>query len=107
MSTSCSGLMTAYVDCLRQTACYKVIGRGLGSRRLQRVLCCECAAALLPPTTAPSRSCLVRAKQERKRTVTQCAEELPEECNPLRYALFACKRGQMDARTRIQGNKGY
>lgn len=24
MSTSCHGLITAYVDCLRQTECYKV-----------------------------------------------------------------------------------
>lgn len=39
--------------------------------------------------------------------MTECAEELPEQCNSLRYALFACKRGQMDARSRIQGNKGY
>lgn len=46
-------------------------------------------------------------RQERKKTVTACAEELPEACNALRYALFACKRGQMDARSRIQGNKGY
>jgi cytochrome c oxidase assembly factor 5 len=45
--------------------------------------------------------------QEKKKTVTQCAEELPEECESLRYALFACKRGQVDARSRIQGNKGY
>ncbi|KAF8056478.1 digeranylgeranylglyceryl phosphate synthase [Scenedesmus sp. PABB004] len=67
MSTSCHGLMAKYVDCLRQTACFKEGGK----------------------------------------TVTQCAERLPEECNSLRYALFACKRGQMDARTRIQGNKGY
>ncbi|KAF6255338.1 cytochrome c oxidase assembly protein PET191 [Scenedesmus sp. NREL 46B-D3] len=67
MSTSCHGLITKYVDCLRQTECYR----------------------------------------DKKKTVTQCAEELPEECNSLRYALFACKRGQVDARSRIQGNKGY
>jgi cytochrome c oxidase assembly factor 5 len=59
--------MAKYVDCLRQTACYR----------------------------------------EEKLSVTACAERLPEECAPLRYALFSCKRGQMDARTRIQGNKGY
>lgn len=38
--------------------------------------------------------------------MTQCTEKCPTECQPLRYALFACKRGQVDARTRIQGNKG-
>eukprot|EP00879_Flechtneria_rotunda_P006757 GHRR01007101.1.p1 GENE.GHRR01007101.1~~GHRR01007101.1.p1 ORF type:complete len:167 (+),score=8.91 GHRR01007101.1:19-519(+) len=67
MPAACHGLITAYVDCLRQTACYK----------------------------------------ERKKTVTDCSAELPEECSALRYALFACKRGQVDARSRIQGNKGY
>lgn len=36
-----------------------------------------------------------------------CAAQNPEECDALRYALFACKRGQVDARSRIQGNKGY
>lgn len=29
----------------------------------------------------------------------------PPECETYRYALFHCRRGQMDARTRIQGNK--
>jgi hypothetical protein len=32
------------------------------------------------------------------------AEHAPE-CESYRYALFHCRRGQMDARTRIQGNK--
>ncbi len=29
------------------------------------------------------------------------------ECETFRYALFQCRKGQVDARTRIQGNKGY
>ena len=45
--------------------------------------------------------------QEQHRSVTDCATTKPEECEALRYALFACRRGQVDARTRIQGNKGY
>jgi hypothetical protein len=32
------------------------------------------------------------------------AEHAPA-CESYRYALFHCRRGQMDARTRIQGNK--
>jgi cytochrome c oxidase assembly factor 5 len=55
----------------------------------------------------PQQCDMCLCQQERKKTVTECAEELPEQCNSLRYALFACKRGQMDARSRIQGNKGY
>lgn len=66
------------------------------------LLLLQCYCFLIGPAHA-APCCL----QGRKKTVTQCAEELPEECNALRYALFACKRGQMDARSRIQGNKGY
>lgn len=33
--------------------------------------------------------------------------EKPPECETFRYALFQCRKGQLDARTRIQGNKGY
>jgi cytochrome c oxidase assembly factor 5 len=46
-------------------------------------------------------------KQDERRSVVECADTKPEECESLRYALFACKRGQVDARSRIQGNKGY
>ena len=46
-------------------------------------------------------------QQDERRSVVECADTKPEECESLRYALFACKRGQVDARSRIQGNKGY
>ncbi|KAI8476225.1 MAG: cytochrome c oxidase assembly protein PET191 [Monoraphidium minutum] len=45
--------------------------------------------------------------KEQHKSVTECSAAKPEECESLRYALFACRRGQVDARTRIQGNKGY
>ncbi|KAL6748219.1 cytochrome c oxidase assembly protein [Haematococcus lacustris] len=67
MSTSCSGLLSKYAECLRSTECVKS-----GKHELR-----ECMAQKAP------------------------------ECESFRYALFHCKRGQMDARTRIQGNKGY
>ncbi|KAI3428052.1 hypothetical protein D9Q98_006437 [Chlorella vulgaris] len=44
-------------------------------------------------------------KQDNK-TVTECAKEV-EECQGLRNAYSACKRGQLDARSRLRGNKGY
>jgi hypothetical protein len=43
--------------------------------------------------------------QEHKKPIKECMAEHPAECEPYRYALFHCRRGQMDARTRIQGNK--
>lgn len=47
------------------------------------------------------------ATQDEKRELKECMEERPPECESFRYALFQCRKGQMDARTRIQGNKGY
>jgi hypothetical protein len=130
MSTSCHGLITAYVDCLRQTECYQVIERRwghLGAGKLPRHAVRTRAAPTLSAVVEGHTTTLARlqhatpsyllccpashppahAPQERKKTVTQCAEERPEQCDALRYAVFACKRGQMDARSRIQGNKGY
>ncbi|EFN58189.1 hypothetical protein CHLNCDRAFT_20514 [Chlorella variabilis] len=38
--------------------------------------------------------------------ISECAKEVPE-CQGLRNAYSACKRGQLDARSRLRGNKGY
>jgi len=43
----------------------------------------------------------------RHKDLKECMKEHPTECEQFRYAVFHCRRGQMDARTRIQGNKGY
>ncbi|KAG2482287.1 hypothetical protein HYH03_018772 [Edaphochlamys debaryana] len=43
----------------------------------------------------------------RQKDVKDCMAEHAPECEQYRYSLFQCRRGQMDARTRIQGNKGY
>ena len=48
----------------------------------------------------------VSLAQVDKRSIKECAKEV-EECEGLRYSLFVCRRGQLDARTRIAGNKGY
>lgn len=42
-----------------------------------------------------------------KKDLQTCMAEKPSECETFRYALFQCRKGQLDARTRIQGNKGY
>ncbi|XAR50425.1 hypothetical protein NMG60_11004748 [Bertholletia excelsa] len=45
------------------------------------------------------------------RPIKECAKEkspcIPSECVGLRETLFNCKRGQVDMRARIRGNKGY
>ncbi|GLJ22480.1 hypothetical protein SUGI_0423250 [Cryptomeria japonica] len=49
--------------------------------------------------------------KEEKRSYRECAGEkdpaIPSECVGLRETYFNCKRGQVDMRTRIRGNKGY
>jgi hypothetical protein len=45
------------------------------------------------------------ALQKEGKDVRTCAKEA-EECANLRYTYYNCKRGKMDARTRIAGTKG-
>ena len=57
---------------------------------------------MLTPPRVPGR----HGPQKEGRDIKACAREA-EECFGLRNAYFACKRGQLDPRTRIRGNKGY
>lgn len=49
--------------------------------------------------------------KEQNRSYRDCAGEkapqIASECVGLRETYFKCKRGQVDMRTRIRGNKGY
>ncbi|CAA7406796.1 unnamed protein product [Spirodela intermedia] len=49
--------------------------------------------------------------KEQKRSYRECAGEkvplITSECVGLRETYFNCKRGQVDMRARIRGNKGY
>lgn len=44
--------------------------------------------------------------QKEGRDIKTCAKEVPE-CVGLRNSYSACKRGQLDPRARIRGNKGF
>ncbi len=54
------------------------------------------------PPAFSTRVCV----QVEHKDVKECAKEV-QGCAGLRYSYFSCKRGQMDARTRLRGNKGY
>lgn len=45
--------------------------------------------------------------QVEKRGLKECMSEKPPECETFRFALFECRKSQVDARTRLKGNKGY
>lgn len=44
--------------------------------------------------------------QKEGKPIKECAKEV-KECEGLRNSYSACKRGQLDARSRLRGNKGY
>ncbi len=60
-----------------------------------------------PPPPGVQRASLARPSlpQEHK-DIRTCAKEV-KECDGLRNSYAACKRGQVDARSRLRGNKGY
>jgi cytochrome c oxidase assembly factor 5 len=48
--------------------------------------------------------------QEQNHTLKKCMKDgqlFPEECTTLRQLYLQCKRGQLDMRSRLRGNKGY
>jgi len=48
--------------------------------------------------------------QVHNHTVVACAkmeQGLTDECKGLRYTYAHCKKGMLDMRTRIRGNRGY
>lgn len=62
----------------------------------------------MPPSSCACRTAApraTRALQVEKKDLKECMKARPYECEQFRYALFHCRKGQVDARTRIQGNK--
>ena len=54
----------------------------------------------------PAASFPAPAPWQEGKDIKTCAKEV-KECDGLRNAYSACKRGQIDARSRLRGNKGY
>lgn len=46
------------------------------------------------------------ARAQEGKPIRECAKEV-KACEGLRNSYSACKRGQLDARSRLRGNKGY
>lgn len=75
----------------------------------QQLAFAACFPTFIREHAAAAYNCIINGLQVQVegKTATECTKEDIEECASLRYALFVCRRGQVDARTRIQGNKGY
>ena len=108
MSKSCQGMLKELVKCLRESDCFKVTVRpGACGTFVARP-----AATSLRPKLAGDFDLHttmfgspIRVQKEGK-DITTCAREV-DTCAGLRNAYAACKRGQLDPRARIRGNKGY
>ena len=97
MSKSCKGLLQQLVKCLRESDCVQVL-----PARTQRGACAHARPEALPTTPRPP----ALSPQVEGKDIRECAQAVPE-CAGLRTAYFTCKRGQVDPRSRILGNKGY
>ena len=124
MSKSCKGLLQELVKCLRESDCIKVStarpplprqGAAVQSWLARGVPRRAAAAACrlrdrrwhphphaAPESTPPHRD----VPQKEGKDIKVCAVEA-KECAGLRTSYFACKRGQLDPRNRIRGNKGF
>ena len=88
-----------------------VSGNLYSSKATDRFQSAPLLCLLTRPAKRPnlSNACWLKSPtwlQVDNKSVTQCAKDA-KECGGLRYAYFQCKRGQVDARNRITGNKGY
>jgi len=99
MSKSCKGLLKELVKCLRESDCMKVVSFAAKGARGRPAFAAATRALAGPPPAA------LWHLQEGK-PIKECAQQVPE-CDGLRNAYSACKRGQLDARSRLRGNKGY
>ena len=81
MSKSCKGMLEEMLECAEQSKCYSPEnGRDLEF----------CVTALLSSSESDATT-----------------KHGLDECMTKKQLYLKCKRGQMDMRTRIRGNKGY
>lgn len=92
MSEACHNVLERFVSCLRESDCIKVC-----------IIFFDISNVLREKHTAYTTSCTMLMQVHHK-DVRTCAKEV-EECSQFRLAYYNCKRGQVDARTRIPGNK--
>ncbi|KAL5205591.1 hypothetical protein ABZP36_033800 [Zizania latifolia] len=135
MAKSCKGLAMELVKCLSETNCVKVDpslppSPRVSSRPRHRLLRPDlaCRGVRVPPAGNAAIvslgggtrgwiddpihfAAVIEAGAVQKRPYKECAGEkvpsITSECVGLRETYFNCKRGQVDMRARIRGNKGY
>ena len=117
MSKSCAGMLEEMLKCAEQSKCY--LSRSRSRRENSNSLEEEggndddalefCVNALMRTTTTNDDDDDDEKKKKKKKNnnKNQITELGLDECVVKKQVYLKCKRGQMDMRTRMRGNKGY
>lgn len=115
MSKSCAGMLEEMLKCAEQSKCY--LSRSRSRRENSNSLEEEggndddddalefCVNALMRTTTTTDDD--DDDDEKKKNNKNQITELGLDECVVKKQVYLKCKRGQMDMRTRMRGNKGY
>ena len=115
MSKSCAGMLEEMLKCAEQSKCYLSRSR---SRRRENSNSEEgggndddalefCVNALMRTTTTTNDDDDEKKKKKNNNNKNQITELGLDECVVKKQVYLKCKRGQLDMRTRMRGNKGY
>jgi TATA-binding protein-associated factor Taf7 len=118
MSKSCAGMLEEMLKCAEQSKCY--LSRSRSRSRRENSFNSEegggndddddddalefCVNALMRTTTTDDDDDDDEKKKNNKNQITELGLD---ECVVKKQVYLKCKRGQMDMRTRMRGNKGY
>ena len=124
MSKSCAGMLEEMLKCAEQSKCY--LSRSRPRSRRENESNSEegggnddddddddalefCVNALMRTTTTNDDDDDDEKKKKKKKNnnKNQITELGLDECVVKKQVYLKCKRGQMDMRTRMRGNKGY
>ena len=119
MSKSCAGMLEEMLKCAEQSKCY--LSRSRSRSRRENSSNSEegggnddddalefCVNALMRTTTTnDDDDDDEKKKNNNKKKKNQITELGLDECVVKKQVYLKCKRGQMDMRTRMRGNKGY
>ena len=126
MSKSCAGMLEEMLKCAEQSKCYLSRSRSRSRSRRENSNSLEegggndddalefCVNALMRTTTTTNdddddddENNNNNNKKKKKKKKNQITELGLDECVVKKQVYLKCKRGQMDMRTRMRGNKGY
>jgi hypothetical protein len=124
MSKSCAGMLEEMLKCAEQSKCYLSRSRSRSRSRRENSNSLEegggndddalefCVNALMRTTTTTNDDDdddenNNNNNNNNKKNKNQITELGLDECVVKKQVYLKCKRGQMDMRTRMRGNKGY